>query len=166
MLTPIIVGIIYFLCPWHVSSAVDKSTNDRRAQLRTAYLFNIAKFTDFPGISSLNICIAEHSPLYQYIIELDGRQLGNERDVTVLVNPTTNDSCHIAYIDAAPLNSWQPNQVLMIGELDAPSSEITVIQFFEEADKIRFSINLEHLDTAKYRMSSKLLRLARDNKEN
>ena len=162
--TAIIFAVIYLFCSWQVSSAVDNNFDERRAKLRTAYLFNIAKFASFPGASTINICISDHSSLHAYVLDLDKRALDNGRQLGIISNPNVSDSCHIAYIDRHTETTWPSRQVLTIGEAETSAADATVIQFFEDANKIRFSINLEYLDNAVYSLSSKLVRLARTRK--
>ena len=159
-----LLGALYLFSPWQVSSAVDKNTNERRAQVRTAYLFNIAKFATFPGTSTLNICIAADSIIQNYAAELNGRTLGDDRRIAVLINPQATETCHLAYIDSESTNTWRPQYVLTVSELEYSDGATSVIQFFEDGGKVRFTINLQHLDNATYSLSSKLVRLARNKK--
>ncbi|MGH9717090.1 MAG: YfiR family protein [Candidatus Acidiferrales bacterium] len=144
-------------------------------QLKAAFLFNFAKFVDWPRSSfaspnaPFSICILGADPFGQTIDDtLQGQKIGGR---AVVVQRFQNASqlryCQIAFISAsekghlqAILQSVRGANVLLVGETAGFAAAGGAIQFEMEDDRICFSINPAAAERAGLHVSSKLLSLA------
>jgi hypothetical protein len=157
---------------WHVTA---QDSGPTEYQLKAAFLFNFAKFVDWPRSSFANprslfsICILGADPFGRAIDDtLRGQTIGG-RSVSV---ERTHDAsqlrhCQVAFISASEkdhlreiLQSVRGANVLLVGETAGFASAGGAIQFEMRDDHIRFSINPEAAERAGLRVSSKLLSLA------
>jgi hypothetical protein len=140
--------------------------------VKAAFLYNFAKFIDWPSQtfsgagSAFTICLVgdPFKGALQRLVQgevLDGRAL--------VVRRITEDArvCQIAYVDSSDavtsvkvLNSIVNAPVLTVGEKDNFIDEGGVIRFVNSAGKIHFQINPEAAERAGLKISSRLLRLA------
>ncbi len=145
-------------------------------QLKAAFLFNFAKFIDWPPASFAGpqspfvVCILGPDPFGHAIDEvLKGKTIANrpvaiERIKTVvqarlcqMVFVSQSESLHLADIILALHGAC----VLLVGEAEGFAEAGGTIQFALEDDHVRFLINPEAAARAGLKVSSKLLSLAR-----
>ena len=138
------------------------------AKLKTAYLFNIAKFVSWPDASStVQLCLRADSPVRRFASELDGRSLGDGRAIRLATLRDSAARCHIIFDDAprpTPPNNedWQfDGGVLTISDAPDAIDNGFAVQLFFESEKLRFAVDSETVKNANYVISSKLMRLAR-----
>jgi YfiR/HmsC-like len=136
------------------------------AKLETAYLFNIARFVTWrPDDQEVRLCLPDESPLLRYAQELSGRDLGDGRRFLVGALDGSHARCDIVFIHAAFKSAGRtlPGEVSTLLVSDRPDALARgyVLQFFLQEDSVRFAANAEAVARADYRISSKLLRLAR-----
>jgi len=147
-------------------------------ELKAAFLFNFAKFTDWPSEAFANT----NSPIVigvlgtnvsnpKLIAELEGTLLGktiNNRQLQVrALTEATNSSCHMLFILASEEIRLQGifaalggSPVLTVGETEGFTKANGMINFVLEDNKIRFRINNDAARKANLKISSKLLSLA------
>jgi hypothetical protein len=145
-------------------------------QLKAAFLFNFAKFIDWPPASFPNpqspfvICILGTDPFGPVIDEvLKGKSIADrpvavERIKTIaqirqchMVFVSQSESFHLADI----VQSMHGACVLLVGEADGFAEAGGTIQFALEDNHVRFLINPDAAARAGLKVSSKLLSLAR-----
>lgn len=142
------------------------------SKVKTAYLYNIAKFVSWPDDArEVVLCLDDKSPLYPFAKELANKPVANDRRL-VIANRLASH-CHIVFDDQPPeqetalsykAGSWRPI-TLAISDQKSAQHEKYAIQFFvDENGRLQFSINMDAITDAEYRISSKLLRLARNNR--
>lgn len=136
------------------------------AKLETAYLFNIARFVTWrPDDQEVRLCLPDESPLLRYAQELNGRDLGDGRRFAVAVLDGSHSRCDIVFIHAAfkPAGWTLPGgaSTLLVSDRPDALARGYGLQFFLQEDSVRFAANAEAIGRADYRISSKLLRLAR-----
>lgn len=143
---------------------------DLHAKLKTAYLFNTAKFVSWDtSQTNIRLCLRGQSETPRLAAKLDGRALGDGRNLTVLHGAEDSTGCHIVYDDqnAADtdknklLEKIDTQQVLLISDNEHALSIGYTMQFFVQDDSVRFALDNDRIKSAKFRMSSKLQRLAR-----
>lgn len=144
-------------------------------QLKAAFLFNFAKFIDWPP----ETFAADKAPFVIGI--LGANPFGNELEQTV-AGKKINDhpitiqlihagseatNCHILFISNSEkprlpetIQSLRGAAVLTVGETDGFVESGGMVNFVQEANKIRFQINDEAAKAARLKISSKLLSLA------
>jgi hypothetical protein len=144
-------------------------------QLKAAFLFNFAKFVDWPASSFASaqapfaICILGEDPFGAAIDDtlragtIEGRAVTVER----IHDASQLRSCQVAFISASEkdhmreiLQSVRGANVLLVGETTGFAAAGGAIQFQLQDNHIRFSINPDAAERAGLCVSSKLLSLA------
>jgi hypothetical protein len=142
--------------------------------LKAAFLFNFVKFAVWPAEAlslddPIALCVVDDDALVQSLQEIvKGQTIGGHR---LAVRRQTMDasmrSCHLVY--AAGLDIHQSTQliellkdapVLTVSDVDKFAPLGGIAQFVTDHGKIRFTVNLESVQRAHLRLSSRLLSLA------
>jgi hypothetical protein len=145
-------------------------------QLKAAFLFNFAKFIDWPPgsftgrQSPFAICVLGQDPFGRVLDDsLQGKMIGNQplairrlKDKTEarrcqMVFVSSSESAHLAEI----LESLRGANVLLVGETSGFAAAGGTIEFTLEDNRVRFTINTDAADRAGLMFSSKLLALAK-----
>jgi len=145
-------------------------------EVKTAFLFNFAKFIDWPPSSFANpqfpftICVLGLDPFGNVLDEaLQGKVIGDrplalrrlkdkaEARRCQIVFVSSSESAHLAEI----LVSLQGANVLLVGETNGFAASGGTIEFTLEENHVRFSINTDAVNRSGLRFSSKLLALAK-----
>lgn len=145
-------------------------------QLKAVFLYNFAKFIDWPPGSFATpqspflICILGVDPFGSAIDDtLRGKTVG---DHPVMVQrakePADVRRCHIVFISASEkhrlpeiLTALQGANTLIVGDSDRFTDSGGTIQLMLEQNHVRFSINTDAAESAGLRISSKLLALSK-----
>ncbi len=171
----ITAGIVF------LSAAHAEQSKIREYQLKAAFLYNFARFVEWPEESftdsddTVNLCVwgkDPFGPLLDRVIEgktARGRGLVIKR----LTGAEEMKSCQIVFVSFSNenllpglLNTLGNTAVLTVGEGEGFARGGGVINFVIEEDKVRFEINVDAADRAGLKISSKLLKLARIVKDN
>jgi hypothetical protein len=142
--------------------------------LRAAFLYNFAKFTEWPGdvtpVGPLTLCVIDDSAVESALGDLVGKSAINGRTVTISrgVSGARLRACHLLYVGevgsgraAAILDELQGAPVLTAGNGDDFVRIGGVVGLFVEEGRMRFAINPDAAQRAGVRLSSQLLRLAK-----
>lgn len=144
-------------------------------QLKAAYLWNFAKFIDWPATAFTN----DTSPFVMGVLgdnpfgsdlelTVRGKQI-NTHPITVKPRVTLAEArqCHILFVSTSETNrlaeifqSLSGTSVLTVGETGQFTEKGGMINFVFEDKKIRFQINDDAAKSASLKISSKLLSLA------
>jgi len=158
-----------------VSAQVSQPTE---YQLKAAFLFNFAKFIEWPEKSfagpqaPFTICVIGQDPfggaLDEYLAKtIEGRpvQLAHYANVN---GPAETRHCQIVFISASEkahfhdvIESLRGSAALLVGDADGFAASGGTIEFTLEDNHIRFSINPDAAQRADLKLSSKLLALAK-----
>jgi hypothetical protein len=140
-------------------------------QIKAAFLYNFAKFVQWPVPSGaagpIAICVLGRDP-FGSILEatvqdknINGRALAVRR----LQEPSS--ACHILFVSesesarlAPVLHSAETAGQLTVGELPSFTESGGMIGFVVKGNKVRFEINLDAANRAHIQISSRLLQLA------
>lgn len=133
------------------------------AALKAAYVYNFTKFIDWPAAASgsvVTLCLIQPDPeLEVQFRALDGRSVGEASLRLLWLTPADDVSvCHVLY-------SEQPTPiaggvgVLVVTDQSRPGS---VINFSVTGQKLRFDIDRGEARRRELKISSRLLRLARE----
>lgn len=167
-----LVGLaLIFFC----GRAAGRDSGPTEYQLKAAFLFNFAKFVEWPASdfpsshSEFSICILGTDPFGPAIDDelrgqtIDGRGVGVAR----VHQLAELKHCQIAFISASEkdrlpeiLQSVRGSNVLLVGESSGFAKAGGAIEFEMQNNHVRFSINPEAAERAGLRISSKLLSLA------
>jgi hypothetical protein len=142
-------------------------------QVKAAFLYNFAKFVDWPPTAfsrpndAITICLAGDAFAAELEKAVQGESLNGRRLVVRrIAAPEPLRGCHILYIDPsqtrryAELPAIGSQPVLTVGESEDFIASGGMIRFVETGHRIHFQINPEAVDRASLKVSSRLLRLA------
>jgi hypothetical protein len=145
-------------------------------QLKAAFLFNFAKFIDWPNSSFASpqslfaICILGQDPFGSVLDDtLKGKTIGG-RPIAVrrLKDKAEGRQCQMVFVSSSEsrhlaeiIGSLQVANVLLVGESNGFAVLGGTIELTLEDSHIRFAINTDAADRSGLTVSSKLLALAK-----
>jgi hypothetical protein len=148
-------------------------------RVKSAFLFNFAKFTEWPDTSfpSANapiiFTVLGESPIGQALKEtISGKSIG-ARPITVKNYSTLKDYegagiSHIVFIALSPSDDVKgvfekslKDGTLLVTDSNISQGKKGVIDFVMDKNNVRFDVNLMLANQAKIRISSEVLKLAR-----
>jgi YfiR/HmsC-like len=159
--------------PWWVGA---QDATNSEYQIKAAFLFHFAQFVEWPAEAFLDAnspftyCTVGDDPfrgaldqsLRAKVIGVRGVRVRHLKEVDAM------QDCQVLFIGAAEnrqtssiLANVKGNAVLTVGESQYFAEDGGMIEFFMEGNKIRFEINLAAVNTAKLKMSARLLTLAK-----
>ncbi|HWF02641.1 MAG TPA: YfiR family protein [Candidatus Angelobacter sp.] len=165
---------LLLLCAAAARPAVAQSATED--QVKAAYLFNFAKFIEWPAEtftaadSPLNFCTLGRSPV---VDELDSSVRGksiNRHTIAVRHLRGTEEikGCHLVFLAASAIKQQQKlvlaaksSPMLLVAETSGFAQAGGTINFYNEAGRLLFEVNIGAAESAHLTISSKLLSLAR-----
>ncbi|HET7749813.1 MAG TPA: YfiR family protein [Terriglobales bacterium] len=157
-------------------SGVVEAQSNSEYQLKAAYLYNFAKFVEWPSAAfggpsdPFRICILGDSPFDQNVeIALSGRRVQNH-PVHVIYPDSTAQSrrCHVLFLSPsesghmkAIVADLRSSAVLTVADTPGFIGAGGMIRFFLEDDSVRFEMNPLPASQAGLKVSSKLLVLGK-----
>ena len=157
---------------WHARAG---ETGIEEYQIKAAFLFNFAKFVEWPAQafksadSPIEICVLGPDPFGSSLDKaVEGKAVGNRRFVIREVRDAPQaGECHILFVSAA---GWAQSRavlrdikkccVLTVGETGEFIAGGGMINLRLEEARVRMEINPDAAERAGLRISSKLLSLA------
>jgi hypothetical protein len=136
------------------------------AELKAAYLLNIAKFVTWSAgdEGSVVFCLSHSSKIWSFLSAAEGIAI-SRRTVRVISLPAIPESCHFIYWDQDL--ALFPYDLLELSKRSVTVSDVPsslhhgfAIELFKRDLKLRIAINQTSLDHASYKISSKLLRIS------
>jgi hypothetical protein len=142
--------------------------------LKAAFIYNFAKFTEWPaevlsGAAPFNACVLGDVPISDALERsVRGRQLTGHAITVQRVAPDGPlKSCHLLYISglkttqlAGVVEAIKGAPMLTISDMDDFAQLGGIVHVFVENGKMRFDLNLEVARRMRLQLSSKLLALA------
>lgn len=171
MLRFVACGLWLAICCLTASTAVAQDAG-REAALKAAFLYNFAKFTEWPKdrpdgeAGPIVFCISQNSRLRSAVDELQGKLVGSRPVRTQIADGINPALCHVLFIDdtASPrlrqLAETDLHGVLTVSDLPNFARAGGNIGMFFTSNQLRFQINLDAARRSGIGFSSKLLRLA------
>ena len=154
----------------------DQARRDLEYQVKAAFLFNFAKFVEWPADAfdgpqdPVAICVMGKDPFGDSLDNVVRGETVNGRPLIVRRprNPLETRDCQIVFLARAErawqdeiLSSLEGEGILTVGEDDGFLTDGGIIRFVLEENRVRFDINLAAAEANRLKLSSKLLRLAR-----
>ena len=143
-------------------------------ELQIAFLFNFAKFTEWPSDPAaagtpFRICVLGDGTENGHDQALTNRVIHGRRvKVVKLELDDDRHRCHVLLLRgleplalARALESVRGASVLTVGESDDFLDQGGIIRFVMEGNRLRFEIQLEHAAIAHLKLNASLLALAR-----
>jgi hypothetical protein len=155
--------------------AVAQAQNAEEYQVKAAFLYNFAKFVEWPAQAFKGptdptvICVLGQNPFGHALEEaVAGKTVAGRGIVTREVSDVKQaGSCQILFIGASERKRWSAilegikgGCILTVGESEEFAAKGGIIGLKLEDGKVRFEINVDAAEHAKLRISSKLLSLA------
>jgi hypothetical protein len=160
------------VCP----TAVSQSKTAGEYEVKAAFLYNFAKFVEWPersfasAQSDFTICVLGNDPFGRTLDEaLEAKTIGNRRVKLERVKDAAQArQCQMVFVSPSDsqrlpeiIDQLRGASVLVVGETDGFARAGGTVQFTLEEDRVRFTINPDAAERAGLRLSSKLLALAK-----
>ncbi len=139
-------------------------------QLKAAFLYNFAVFTEWPSEvgTPLNLCILGPDPFGDEINDLQGKAVGNR--ILAVHRKTTSQplgGCHIVFITAQAMRSLprvldeiRDRPVLTVADSEGAAKRGVVLNMAVAQNRVTFEASQSAARANRLTLSSKLLRLA------
>lgn len=146
------------------------------AQVEAAYIYNFAKFIEWPAqkFSSANapirFCLLNDFAFQPFLDRtVKGKSIsGHPLEVVQVRDASEGAQCHVLFINSAQerqvrraFELLRNSSVLTVGETDAFVEEGGMINFFLQDDQVQFRINHKAAKEAGLYLSSRLLSVAK-----
>ncbi len=157
-------------------AALPESNPSVEYQVKAAFLFNFAKFVDWPpeafqsGKAPITFCVFRQDPFGSVLDEtIRGKTINNREVLARRINELPDlKSCQLVFVSSREskllfeiLNSLKGASALVVGESEGFAERGGGVQFFLEDNKLRFAVNVDAVQRARLTVSAKLLALAR-----
>src|SRR5262249_45977464 len=153
-----------------VHAQVDDAAAHREDRLKAAYLFNFAKFVEWPGLTAaqpLTICFMGGAGVYASLaLDLDNKTIGGHKvQLRQLEDEAPVQGCaglhwHARPGEGACLFPAADLSVLTVGDSTDFTDKGGMIALYTDSNRLRFNVNVDNVRRAGLRISSSLLELA------
>ncbi len=158
--------LVLALATGHTFSKVNPSLEE----LKVAFVYNFLKFVSWPSQgTTLRFCIVGETPLVDYLEVFSGKSVSNKVIMVTKTDPKDTKDCQAIFIGKlAPLQkekllkTLKGKAVLTISDQKSFTKEGGIIELFLEGKKLRFKVNYTAAKEAGLKISSRLLRLAKE----
>lgn len=144
-------------------------------QVKAAFVFNFAKFTDWPteALSRepvVTVCIAGRDPFGSALAAFDGRTInGREFRIRRGVGPEELRGCQMLYLAQSEerristlIHAAANNAILTVSDIEGFVDAGGMIGLVVADDRVQFDVNLTPAHQVNLKLSSQMLRLARN----
>ncbi|OHE22205.1 MAG: hypothetical protein A3J94_01770 [Syntrophus sp. RIFOXYC2_FULL_54_9] len=159
--------------PWNLFA---EDSASREYKVKAAFLYNFTLFVEWPtetfpaNDSPLTICILGKSPFGDALGSLRGKTVKTRKLAVRQINSVQEmRGCQVLFVSASEkmqlpniLAAVKNLNVLTVSDLDRFAEAGGIINFITLEDKVRFEVNLKAAQQARLKISSQLLKLARD----
>jgi uncharacterized protein DUF4154 len=141
--------------------------------VKAAFLYNFAKFAEWPALApggAIALCVVGDDRIATALVEtVRGQNIsGHALEVSRPQDNATWRSCHLLFVAnaetkraVAGLNGIKTLPVLTVSDGKDFSQTSGIIELFVESGRMRFAINVDAVEAAGLRISSRLLGLAK-----
>jgi hypothetical protein len=164
-------GLVLLFLGWTVPVHAQDVTE---VNLKGAFLFNFARFTEWPADSLpadaiVSACVLGDAAVGDALArQVKGKQIGRRTvAVTIVGFESPLPTCHLLYVSGVPrarvtaiVSSLREAPVLTVSDVEDFTKRGGIIQFFVESGKMRFRINARSAKRSRLLLSSRLLALA------
>jgi len=167
-----VMGVVVLL----LSGARAQSPTAGEYQLKAAFLFNFAKFVEWPPSSfsdasaPLRICVLGQDPFGEELrnITKDKTVNGHKLEVSQVLDLQVARTCHILFIASSEtarlkqiLESLRGADALTVGDTKGFVEQGGMINFVLENNRVQFEVNRKAAEQCGLKISSKLLSVAK-----
>lgn len=164
-------GLLLLVFGW---SAQANAQDVTEVTLKGAFLFNFARFTEWPADSlpaqsTVSACVlGDRAVGDAFAKQVKGKQVsGRSINVTIVDGASPLPPCHLLYLSGVSrtrigeiVSNLRESPVLTVSDVEEFTKRGGIIQFFVESGKMRFRINARSAKRARLMLSSRLLALA------
>lgn len=173
----LVIGFLMTASACVPAVAAGNATTPDEYTVKSAYLYNFAKFVSWPDSSA---AVGQGTPFTIGILGPD--RFGKDFEVRLrdravygrpiavkrFASPTAIQACHILFVSGldtkeqdALLRDLKERPILTVGDDESFAREGGVVGFYIESGAVRFAINSRAAERSGLKISSKLLSLAR-----
>jgi len=156
------------------SYASGKSAQSAAApQLKAAFLFNFARFTEWPDLTKgaqLELCVLGDDQVSSELSSVVRGQRVNGRELSVSKVSTVAAirGCQVLFVSASEVASNAPLleavrtlPVLTVSDSTRFAESLGLVELYVESGRMRFAVNLDAVQRTRLRLSSTLLAMAK-----
>ena len=142
------------------------------SMLKAAFTLNFVKFTEWPGLKAgvpILVCVPADDNIANAMTQtMSGQSVdGHAIHVTRLPPTSAVRDCHLLFVTereprrlVAILEEAGQSPMLTVSDVELSAQRGVVIEFFLEKNRLRFAINVDTMERARVKVSSRLLSLA------
>ena len=142
------------------------------SMLKAAFTLNFVKFTEWPGLKEgvpILVCVPTDENIASAMTRtMNGQSVdGHAIHVMRLVPTGAVRDCHLLFVTereprrlVAILEEASQSSMLTVSDVEQSALHGVVIEFFLEKNRLRFAVNVDMMERARIKMSSRLLSLA------
>ena len=174
LMRAILTVVLILLWPLLLNDGVSQNTGPTESEIKSAYIFNFAKFVEWPpkslpkANSPITIGILGENPFGRSLEQTIQNKTVYEHPLFVgACPPLQPTNCQILFISSSEksrlpqiMKELKGSSVLTVADMDGFTEAGGVINFVREGTKIRFRINNDVAAKEGLKISSKLLSLA------
>ena len=165
-----VVAILVLACS--ATTALADTTPTREYRIKAAFLYNFAKFVEWPDqtwsqIGDFTVCMLGEDPFGSAIYTIEGKLVkGRSVKIRPISTRHTADECQIVFVAnydytlSEVLKLFKGRSVLTVGETADFVDEGGIIGLLIRNNKVRFAVNQHAALQNGLQISSQLLRLA------
>jgi hypothetical protein len=158
---------------WSLAGASARAQSAGAPQLKAAFLFNFARFTDWPALdpgAPLVLCVLGDEQVFSELSSVVRGQAVNGRHINVskLSAGATIRTCQVLFVSAPEvttntqlLDTARTLPVLTVSDSARFAESSGIVELFVDAGRMRFAVNLDAAQRTKLRLSSNLLAIAK-----
>jgi len=138
--------------------------------VKAVFMANFFKFVEWPSpVREYRICIYGSDPFRESMRTVEGMTVrGRALEVRRPASLRSLGDCHVLFICSSErrrihtiLDAVRGMDLLTVGDTEGYAQEGVMVNFYIEASKVKFEINLKSIQSSRITVSSQLLKLGR-----
>jgi len=142
-------------------------------ELKALFVLNFTRFTEWPDLepaAPLVLCVLGDEPVLEALSVAARSQHVNDHRIQVARMTAAGawPTCHVLFVSGTSvkassslLESVRASPILTVSDQSLFAQSAGVIELYAEGDKMKFAVNVDALQRARLRISSRLLGLAK-----
>jgi YfiR/HmsC-like len=176
LVASLLLAVQGLLCgPWPAVALAEESSRQGEYLLKTAFLYNFAKFVEWPDDSAsgsdvpLTLCLMGDYPVEGTLDSIAGKTVrGRKLSIMHVRSVVEAKKCHLLYLApseiarlAEVVQGLQNDPVLTVCDVDGCAQAGVMIAMRMEQQRIHLDINLAAVQRTPLKMSAQLIKLSR-----
>jgi hypothetical protein len=169
-----VTAAVFASLPWHAYAAHQAT----ETEIKAAYLYNFTKFIEWPAAAAssepFRLCVVNDDRLKRAIDQTIEGESANGRELRSVTprTPAEAAACQVLFIGRSEpdrgakfMAATSNLPVLTVSDSPESASQGVDVAFVLEGNRLRFDVNLTDAERRGLKISSKLLRVARNVRE-